>query len=205
MGVKDILYRLDVLLDVRRIAYLGVKLLDVLRGPALLIAKTAHLLALRVEDDDRGEAIHAELLDELRVLLGGLRRQKRLFHRRVHHQEDVLLRRGLLEFVCREHLLVEPLAPAAPVASGEIDDYVLVLVRRFLEGSVVVVEPSLGRRSLRVDGQRKKRGQRCNHRFFHFSPFPNCAFAATPSSSAAWSRARSSAASAPRKSSSRLM
>ena len=97
-----------------------------------------------VDGDDRREALNAELLHKLRVVLRGLGREKRLVARRVDHKKNVFLRSALAELVGREHLLVEALAPSAPVATREVDDDMLVLGRGLLESGVIVVEPSFG-------------------------------------------------------------
>ena len=100
---------------------------------------------LRIEHYDSRVALDAKLLHELRVVLRCLGSEKRLVARRVDHKENVFLRGALAELVGREHFLVEALAPSAPVATREVDDDVLVLGGRLLEGGVVVVEPSFGR------------------------------------------------------------
>ena len=160
--VEDILDRLDVFLHVRGIAYLRLEHLEITLGAALSViaADRRDLGSLRVQHEDGRKALHAVLLRDAAVVLPARLGKNLRVHRVVDVHELVRVRRDLEERLLRQYLLVEHLAPAAPVAAAEHGDYSAPVLRGAPQRGVQIVREALRRRRLRGSGKRAERGAR---------------------------------------------
>ena len=160
--VQDILDRLDVFLHVRGIAYLRLELREILRRSAVSViaADRRDIGSLRVQHEDGRKALHAVLLRDAAVVLPARLGKNLRVHRVVDVHELVRVRRDLEERLLRQYLLVELLAPAAPVAAAEHGDDLASVLRGAPQRGVQIVREALRRRRLRGSGKRAERGAR---------------------------------------------
>src|SRR5262249_4368005 len=111
------------------------------RRSARLVTHHPDRLPGGIEEEEGRVALDAVLALERVVLLLQLRRQ-RLAGREVELEQDHVLLRPLLERGLVEDLGLELLAPAAPVAAGEVGENQLLLRLRRRERRLVVRHPS---------------------------------------------------------------
>ena len=160
--VQDVLDGLYVLLHVRGVANLRLEHGEIVlwsRLPVIAVYRRDHR-ALRIEHDDGRESLHAVLLRDAAVVLPARLGKNLRVHRVVDVHELVRVRRDLEERVLRQYLLVELLAPAAPVAAAEHGDDLASVLRGAPQRGVQIVREALRRRRLRGSGKRAERGAR---------------------------------------------
>ena len=155
MAVEDGFYGLDVLLNVRCLAYCRGKRFEIFHRSALFIAEFGDLLAIAVKDKHGRESLDFILLRNPLVVLPAMLGQKFLVLRIVDVHEFIRVCRHLSERLGRKDFLFKRLAPVAPVASAEHHDDMPPVPLGTLERRAKIVGETFWRRCRRAGAVRR--------------------------------------------------